>query len=162
MNEMVSSVTIRHAEINDSMELLSLMRGLAEFEGYIDQFCVTLTELKDRLFTRRDFNVLVADHQGSIVGMIVYYDLPFTWDLRPWVHIKELYVETEFRSEGVGKKLMVHLSRECSDRGVSKIKWDVLESNHKAKKFYQSLGAHRDTLWETYSLNESDINALSV
>lgn len=154
-------ITIRHAERRDSDELLSMMIQLAEFEGYADGFRVTKPELEKRLFESEDFCVLIAEVDGRASGMLVYYYLPFTYDLTPWVMIKELFVKNECRSRGVAKRLMTALAKVCVEQGSRKIRWDVLSSNIKAKRFYESLGAESSDTWELYGMGEKAIAALS-
>ena len=45
---MEATYTVRHASTSDATELLVLMRELARFEGYIEQFCVTEDDLRER------------------------------------------------------------------------------------------------------------------
>ncbi len=161
VNQEAGGITIRHAERRDSDELLSMMIQLAEFEGYADGFRVTKSELDKRLFDAKDFCVLIAEVDGRISGMLVYYYLPFTYDLTPWVMIKELFVKGECRSRGVAKSLMAALAKNCVEQGSQKIRWDVLSSNIKAKRFYESLGAESSELWEFYSMGGKAIAALS-
>ena len=149
---MSESVTTRPAQRSDIAALLAMMKALAVFEGYTDEFRVTAAELEKRLFDYRDFEVLVAEQFGRPCGMLVYYRLPFTYDLKPWVYMKELFVQEHVRSAGVGKALMQHLFAECNQQGVSKIRFDVLTSNVRAQDFYQSLGARADTDWQLFSV----------
>lgn len=154
-------VTVRHAERRDCDELLSMMIRLAEFEGYADGFRVTKPELEKRLFDAKDFCVLIAEVDGRVSGMLVYYFLPFTYDLTPWVMIKELFVNDGYRSRGIAKSLMAALAKVCVEQGSQKIRWDVLSSNIRAKRFYESLGAELSDAWELYGMGEKAIAALS-
>jgi ribosomal protein S18 acetylase RimI-like enzyme len=149
---MSENVVIRHAQRSDLAALLSMMKALALFEGYADKFRVTAPELKKRLFDYRDFDVLVAEQFGQACAMLVYYQLPFSYDLKPWVYMKELFVCEHTRSAGIGKKLMQQFISECKQQGVSKIRFDVLVSNQRALAFYQSLGARADADWQLYGL----------
>ena len=150
---MPEPVTVRPAQRSDIAELLAMMKALAVFEGYADKFRVTAAELEKRLFDTRDFDVLIADQSGRPCGMLVYYRLPFTYDLKPWVYMKELFVQEHARSAGVGKALMQQLIAECKKQGVSKIRFDVLASNLRAQDFYLSLGARADMDWLLYNLS---------
>ncbi len=155
-----NTTIIRQAELSDIDRILSLMLALAEFEGYADQFVVTKADLEQRLFTKKDFSVLVAERNQNAVAILVYYILPFTYDLKPWFYIKELFVDAEYRSEGLGKKLMIGLAKEAKKQGCSKIRWDVLSTNEPAKTFYQSLGASHDDDWALFSLSSKKISQL--
>jgi len=159
---MSSNIVVRHAEPDDSRAVLGLMQALAEFEGYAERFRVTEAALYEGLFERRSFNVLVASVEGRLVGILTYYHLPFTYDLTPWVYMKELYVETDFRGAGVGRCLMNKLIAECRARGGRRIRWDVLSDNLPAKRFYQTLGARHDCSWELYALDLSEATEVGL
>ncbi|MDO9519271.1 MAG: GNAT family N-acetyltransferase [Pseudohongiella sp.] len=150
---MPDSMIIRNAQRSDIAALLSMMKALAVFEGYADKFRVTAPELEKRLFDHRDFDVLVADHYGQACGMLVYYRLPFSYDLKPWVYMKELFVREHMRSAGVGKKLMQSFIAGCKQQGVAKIRFDVLSSNERAQKFYKWLGAEATIEWQLFGID---------
>lgn len=150
---MTDMAKIRPAQRSDIAALLSMMKALAVFEGYAGQFRVTAPELEKRLFGCRDFDVLVAERSQNPCGMLVYYTLPYTYDLQPWVYMKELFVQDHERCRGTGRALMQALIRECQQRGVSRIRWDVLSNNLNAHTFYQSLGGKPADDWQLYYLN---------
>ncbi|MBZ7922349.1 hypothetical protein [Ensifer adhaerens] len=86
-----SPLTIRPFEHRDVADVLRLMRGLAVFEGYIDKFCVTEADLVGHgLGANPRFGVLVAERGGRAVGIAVYYVIPWTYDLKPTLVVKEL------------------------------------------------------------------------
>jgi len=150
---MTEMAVIRPAQRSDIAALLSMMKALAVFEGYAGQFRVTAPELEKRLFDYRDFDALIAERYHKPCGMLVYYTLPFTYDLKPWVYMKELFVQEHERSRGTGRALMQALIRDCQQRGVSRIRWDVLSNNLNAQTFYQSLGGKPADDWQLYYLN---------
>lgn len=154
-------ITIQKPEREDRADLIEMMIQLAKFEGYIKDFAVTEEALEKRFFVQKDFDILVAKINGHSVGMLVYYYLPFSYDLKPWVYIKELYVKPEVQSKGVGKKLVAALAKECIDNNCSKIRWDVLTTNVRAKKFYKSIGAKEDSSWSLFSMTEENIGFLA-
>ena len=158
---MSNTTIIRPAQRPDSAGILNLMVKLAEFEGYINQFRITQLTLVERLFITKDIHVLVAERNDQVIGILVYYFLPFTYDNSPWMYIKELYVEKDYRSENVGKMLMQQLAKVANQKGTTKIRWDVLATNNKAKSFYRSIGAQAEANWELYSLNTESIHHLA-
>ncbi|GAB1267771.1 GNAT family N-acetyltransferase [Aurantivibrio infirmus] len=153
---------IRHAQRKDCAVLVDLMRELAEFEGYAQHFKVTESVLHEKLIDQRIFSVLVAEQEHQLIGMLVYYHLPFTYDLNPWTYIKELYVIEDFRSQNVGFKLVKQLACECEIKGSNKIRWDVLSSNLKAQQFYYSLGARHEREWMLFSLSGENIRQIAA
>ncbi|MES3006660.1 MAG: GNAT family N-acetyltransferase [Pseudomonadota bacterium] len=153
---------VRSAEKEDAEAVLALMQALAEFEGYSADFRVTLDELVQRCFVRQDFQVLVADAGGELLGMLVYYEQPFTYDLKPWFVIKELYVRDSFRGAGVGRMLMKSVAGHCYLQGGSRLRWEVLTDNLPAQRFYGSLGAQPNTGWQTWHLGGAALRELAV
>ena len=161
----MNALTVVQAVEEDIPTVLRLMQQLAVFEGYIDDFQVDLAYLQKHLLksnpTQQNFEVLVAKQGVAVLGILVFYTLPFTYDLKPWLLMKELIVDENHRSNGVGRALMEQLFRIAGERGVSKIRWDVLKGNAKAKCFYESFGAEHQSGWELYSLGTKAISTLS-
>lgn len=149
---MTSACTVRRAGAGDATALLLLMRALARFEGYLEQFRLTETDLLERGLgrqSRQEFTALVADDgSGGLLGYAVVCSLPFTYDLSPNLLLKELYVEDSRRGLGVGRALMMAVMAEGRARGCARLKWDVLQGNTRAQAFYRSLGGAPDVRWE--------------
>lgn len=153
----MSDHVIREAQPQDCAAVLKLMRALADFEGYLKGFAVTLEQVKTRFLDPEDVGVLVADLDGEICGILVYYFLPVSFDMKPWMVVKELFVDADHRGSQMGEGLMHMAASICKNRGGSKIKWEVLASNHAAKNFYLKLGGQIESDWQTMSLKPSEI-----
>jgi GNAT superfamily N-acetyltransferase len=146
-------VTVRPFEQQDVGAVLALMRALAVFEGYDDKLRVTEADLVEHgLGPSPRFGVLVAEREGVIVGIAVHYLIPWTYDLKPVVWLKELYVTEAARGMAVGHALVEQLRQYAIGIGASAIKWTVLKSNVPAKAFYQTLGGRPDDIWEPWQL----------
>ncbi len=157
MSAINRTVVVRDFVDDDVPQLLELMVSLAEFEGYADQFAVTEDVLRERgLCDNPEFSVLVAEDAGKpgeLLGMAVYYLIPYTFDLCPDMVLKELFVAESSRSAGVGEALMQELAARGRAVNCRSIKWLVLPENLRAKKFYSALGATHDSHWEAWSMN---------
>ena len=95
---------VRLAVPEDTDCLLELMKGLARYEDYIDQFAVTRESILEHGFgDERLFTAFVAEHDDELVGMAVTYPIHWTYTLRPKLVLKELFVVEGARSMGVGK-----------------------------------------------------------
>ncbi len=149
-------VVVRDFQQADIADILPMMRQLAAFEDYLDDFKVTATDIGQRgLGDNPEFGILVAEDTArgnSLLGIAVYYVIPYTFDLHPDVVLKELFVAEHARGLGVGRALMKQLSVLASALGARRVRWLVLTNNHNAKSFYASLGAHCDTKWENWQL----------
>lgn len=160
------SIRVRRAEENDIPALLTLMRRLAQFEGYDAAFAVTESTLRLQGFTRQppDFHALVVDSPGdasALLGMLVYYLIPFTFRTRPTLFIKELYVEESGRGLGIGEALMRAAAVAAVSHDCATIKWQVAEWNGAAQRFYERLGAVANREWVEFALSESVMRRLA-
>lgn len=161
-----SSVRVRRAVEGDIPALLTLMRRLAEFEGYDAAFAVTESTLLRQGFTHQppDFHALVIDSPAApaeLSGMLVYYLIPFTFRTRPTLYIKELYVAESGRGHGVGEALMRATATAAMEHDCATIKWQVAEWNAAAQRFYERLGATANREWVEFVLSESALRALA-
>jgi len=149
------ALAIRTAVPADASALLQLMKRLAVFEGYAAQFAVTERDLIERGLgaASAQFTAIVAEHApGELWGYAVVCVLPFTYDLRPTLILKELFVDDAGRGRGVGAAIMAAVVAHARDLGCGRMKWDVLPGNPRAKAFYRRLGGAPDTAWEAWIL----------
>ena len=148
---------VRLAERTDVERLLELMRGLARFEEYIDDFAVTRESVLEHGFGEgRLFTAFVAEQDADLVGMAVVYTIPWTYTLRPKVVLKELFVVEAARNLGAGKALMAAVVSHARSIDAAELIWTVMEGNREAEGFYRSLGASPDLKWNNWSLNLDD------
>jgi GNAT superfamily N-acetyltransferase len=146
---------IRRAIASDAGPLLRLMRELARFEGYDHRFAVD----EDAIIARGlapaatpEFVAFVADSGGSLLGYAVVIDIPFTFDLRPSLLLKELYVDSGHRGHGVGLALFRQVQAHARLRGCGRIMWTVLPDNLAAQRFYKRAGGAPDHAWQHWQM----------
>ncbi len=154
---------MRHWLESDISSVLPLMRDLAVFEQYIDSFAVTESVLLEQGFRNLppNFYCLVAEQGSQIIGVLVYYFLPFSASAKPVLYIKELFVHDTARGHGTGKMLMQRAALEARDAGCSGVKWTVASWNEPAKRFYESLGARANPVWIEYGLDSASLETLA-
>lgn len=152
---MSTGLRVRRAGPADVRQLLGLMRELAAFECYLNEFAVTEIELRKRGFPKdgppQFFALLVEDLLGLTVGYAVYHLVAFTFGLCPTLVLKELYVRDSHRGQGAGRRLLDRVLEDAIGRGCGKISWAVLPSNDRAKSFYRRWGGRPDTDWEYWT-----------
>lgn len=147
----------------DVPQLLELMKGLARFEGYIDDFKVTEADIIDNgLNDKPLFKAYVAHHDNSseLLGMAVTYISPWTYNMRPNLVLKELFVKNSARGTQIGQKLMRAVAKQAKSINAKEIQWFVLSSNSKAQAFYTQLGGKHDSKWQVWDMLDDSINKL--
>jgi GNAT superfamily N-acetyltransferase len=160
----MATLAVRKAVEADIPNLLPLMRELAEFEKYADDFAVTEAVLREQGFRHSppDFHCLVAEEGSELVGFLVYYFVPFTYRAKPNLIIKELYVAGQRRSRGTGLLLMKAVAKEAARSGCGMIKWWVATWNKRGIEFYKRLGAKVDSDWHEFQLSEKALRDLAA
>jgi GNAT superfamily N-acetyltransferase len=158
------AMEIRKAVEADISNLLPLMRELAEFEKYAEDFAVTEAVLRKQGFRHSppDFHCLVAEEGSELVGFVVYYFVPFTYRAKPNLIIKELYVAGQRRSRGIGRLLMEAVAKEAARTGCGMIKWWVAKWNKRGIEFYKRFGAKIDSDWHEFQLSEKALRDLAA
>ena len=140
------------------------MRALARFEGYLEAFAVSRTELIRRAFgPRPECRIDVAEDRstGKLCGYSVVLLTRYTYDLKPTLTLKELYVEASARRRGVGEALLRAVARYAVKVNAGRLKWDVLPGNVGAERFYRSLGGRRVDEWIAYVIDEPSLTRLA-
>ncbi|GAB1667681.1 GNAT family N-acetyltransferase [Mannheimia haemolytica] len=145
---------IRKMVEQDTHQVFPLMQKLAVFEHYIDSFAITPEVVMESGFRKSppDFYCLVAENASNIIGILVYYFLPYTAQNRPAIYMKELYVDETARNQKVGEALMQALKNEAKAHHCKTIKWTVAPWNDGGIRFYQRLGAKENREWLNYEL----------
>ncbi len=140
-------------------DLLALMRGLAHFEGYIDDFGVTAPDVVNAglSYPPHFYGHVVPDrNSAALVGMAITYIIPWTFSGKPHLVLKELYVDEAARGLGVGQLLMDAVLAQAREIGAYRVQWTVLGENDRAKAFYRRVGAHHDAKWENWEIQLSE------
>jgi GNAT superfamily N-acetyltransferase len=153
-------INIRSAQPYDLPALLGHMRSLAEFESYISEFRVDEKSLLIRAFgSHPECHIFVAECTDAIVGYAVGLIVPFTYDLKSTVVLKELFVDPGYRGKGAGSALFRHVAAWALSQGSGRLKWDVLTGNHNAEAFYMKQGGRPDNKWTPYVMDEEALKA---
>jgi len=142
-----NSIRIRKGTKADLPEVLELVKGLAKFEKEPDAVTATLDDYH-KAFDTGLIACDVAEQEGKdgIIGMTLYYDTFSTWK-GLMLYLEDFYVLPEFRSLGVGGMLWDALIEEARSRKCVLLKWQVLDWNKDAIRFYESKNALIDHEW---------------
>ena len=143
---------VRRARGEDGPRIVALDRELARFEKLRPPDDEEAARLLSWIFEAKRLEALVAELEGRIEGMALFYEGLGTFRAKPFLYLEDLVVSEAARSRGVGEALMAALAREALTRGALRVEWAVLDWNGRAITFYDRLGAHRPHEWIKYAL----------
>lgn len=154
-------MTVRRAVRDDGARIVELDRELARFEKLRPPDDEEAARLLSWIFDTQKLEALVADVDGTIEGIALFYETPgSTFRARPFLYLEDLVVTGAARSRGVGQALMAALAQEALARNAWRVEWAVLDWNEGAIRFYDRLGAKLND-WLRYGLDEAEIRKLA-
>jgi ribosomal protein S18 acetylase RimI-like enzyme len=136
---------VRLAEEKDLPDIHALVRELAIFEKAESEFTASLETYRENL-REGVFEVLVAEINGQVVGMCLYYLTFSTWKGK-MLYLEDFVVREAFRRRGIGQKLWDQLQERAVDLGCQVLKWQVLDWNEPALSFYRKNKAIIEKEW---------------
>ena len=161
-------LNIRPATPNDAALILELIRELADFEKLLHEVDGSEEKILATLFCAKPAaEVLIAelsDDGGAkpkAAGYALFFTNYSTFKTAPGIYLEDLYVRPQFRSHGIGKKMLARLAKIAVERGCARLDWQVLDWNTKAWDFYASLGAVPMKGWTTHRLTEVALEGLA-
>jgi len=155
-------LTIRFAAVADVALVLRLIRGLAEYERLADEAVVTEADVRRSLFGEQpQAEVLIAEIDGDPAGFALFLHNYSTFLGRRGLYLEDLFVLPSHRGRGIGRALMARLARLATERECGRFEWWVLDWNHSAIRFYESLGARAMSEWTVYRLTGEPLERLA-
>ncbi len=149
---------IRKGTKADMKAVLDLIRELAVFEKEPDAVVVTVADLeRDGFGDNPLFYTFVAEVDGEIVGMALYYYRYSTWKGKT-IHLEDLIVKEKMRGSGLGFALYSKIIEQGRIDKVRRIEWNVLDWNTPAIAFYEKAGAKVLEDWRVAQMDEEGIN----
>lgn len=149
---------IRKAKPTDVNAILSLIKELAIFEKEAE--AVILSEedlLRDGFSEQTLFHTFVAEVDGEVIGMALYYYRYSTWKGKT-IHLEDLIVKESKRGTGAGFALYKKIIEQGKLENVERIEWNVLDWNTNAIEFYEKSGATILSDWLVVQMDKNGIN----
>ncbi len=142
--------------------VLSLIQELAVFEKEPDAVVVTVADLERDGFGEKSlFHTFVAEMNGEIIGMALYYNRYSTWKGKT-IHLEDLIVKEAHRGTGAGLALYTEIIKQGKKDNVRRLEWNVLDWNEPAIRFYEKSGAKVLDDWRVVQMNEEGINRFLI
>ena len=153
---------IRKATKNDMPSVLELIQELATFEKEPDAVVVTVDDLvRDGFSENPLFQCFVAEVDGEIIGMALYYYRYSTWKGKT-IHLEDLIVKESKRGTGAGFALYKEIIKQGKAENVRRIEWNVLDWNTPAINFYEKSGAKVLDDWRVVHMDETGIERFLI
>ncbi len=150
---------IRKAIPNDMHAVHQLITELAIFEKEPKAVATSQEELlRDGFSENPLFEALVAEVDGQILGMALYYPRYSTWKGKT-LHLEDLIVSAAHRGKGIGMALYQAFLQEAVKQNVRRAEWVVLDWNQNAIDFYEKSGAVVLNDWKTVQMTNEQIKA---
>jgi GNAT superfamily N-acetyltransferase len=138
-------IKIRQANVNDMEPIHQLVRELAEYEKGLHMVTTTPDSyVKD--FRDKVFDAFVAEADGEIVGMALFYMNFSTWRGK-MMYLEDFIVKESMRGLGIGAQLFEAFLEEAKRQGSVMVKWQVLRWNEPAIHFYKKYDVVLDDEW---------------
>ncbi len=150
----MSALRIRPATSADVPLIRALIGELADYEKLRHEVVATEAALAAALFGERPAaEVLIAEVGPDQAGFALFFTSFSTFLGKPGIYLEDLFVRPAFRGQGVGRALLSKLAHLAAGRGCGRLEWSVLDWNHPAIGFYESLGAKPQNEWTVYRLS---------
>lgn len=136
---------IRKATANDLPAIHALVAELARYEKAEEEFIASLEDYR-RDFAEGVFQSIVAEVDGQVVGMMLYYMTYSTWKGK-MLYLEDFVLLEQFRRQGIGTRLFDAFLEEARSLGCRLVKWQVLDWNKPALDFYEKYQAIIEKEW---------------
>jgi GNAT superfamily N-acetyltransferase len=132
---------IRPASADDAPLLKQMILELAEHERERELAVITEADIvRDGFGPVPKFRALIAEWHDRSAGYALFYDSYSTWEGKPALFLEDLFVRSQYRSNGIGKSLLAHVARIAKSEQCYGVRWEVLDWNQPAVDFYKRLG----------------------
>lgn len=154
------TTTTRKGTERDLPHILALIKELAAYEKAPDEVEVTTAEMENWGFgSDKLFDFFVAEREGAIVGLALYYFKYSTWKGK-CLFLEDIIVTESLRGKGIGRILFDEVVKVAKDTKVRRMEWQVLNWNTPAIAFYRKYQAHLDDEWINCKLTNHQLERM--
>jgi GNAT superfamily N-acetyltransferase len=148
---------IRKGIKNDLHDVHNLVIELAIYENAPEEVETSVESMREDGFGKNPvFGFHVAEVEGKIVGLSLYYYRYSTWKGK-LLYLEDLIVLEAYRHLGIGRKLMDATITEAWVQQCNGIQWQVLDWNEPAIRFYKKYNPVVDASWINCRLSKRQI-----
>ena len=88
----------------------------------------------------RDFNALIAEHDGTPVGLVHYLFHRHCWRIENVCYLQDLYASPAVRGTGVGRKLIQAVYDAADRAGAPNVYWLTQDDNAAGRQLSDRIG----------------------
>lgn len=135
------ALTVRPLRPNDRPAWTALWRAYLEFYE-----TSVADEVYDMTFSRlmgsdpQDFTALVAEVDGTVVGLVHYVFHRHCWKIENVCYLQDLYAHPDMRGKGVGRALIEAVYAAADAQGAPTVYWMTQDFNANARQLYDRIG----------------------
>jgi GNAT superfamily N-acetyltransferase len=156
-------VRIEQASPSDTGEIRAMVLDLAEYEGLAHTLVMSEEMLYEALFGPQPAaRALVARCAGDTAGFALYFHTFSTFTGRRGIWVEDLFVKRAYRRRGIGSRLMRRVASIAYEEKCGRLEWSALHWNEPAIRLYRASGARALSEWDTYRLEEREIEAVAL
>lgn len=135
------ALIVRPLSLSDRSAWDKLWAAYLEFYGAARSKSVYDTYF-DRLLgdDPQDFHCLVAEHEGTLVGLTHYLFHRHGWSVENVCYLQDLYADSSVRGMGVGRKLIEAVYAAADAAGAPSVYWLTQDFNTTARRLYDRIG----------------------
>lgn len=138
---------IRQAVREDVPVMFALVQELALYEKAPEEVINTVEQMEiDGFGENPIYGTIVAEVDGKIVGMALYYFRYSTWKGKR-LYLEDLIVSETMRGHGLGEQLLTAIIEKGKETSCTGLMWQVLDWNEPAINFYKKFGTRFDAGW---------------
>jgi GNAT superfamily N-acetyltransferase len=142
-------MNIRKGTEADFEAVLEMIKELALFEKAPEAVINSVESMREE---KKYFDFFVAEMEGEIVGMALYFFAYYTW-VGKSLYLDDLYVKPAFRGQNIGKALLEKVIEVAKDEKCKRMRWQVLDWNTPAIEFYKKMNAMLSQEWINCNLH---------
>ena len=136
------SITIRPLRAQDEADWRRL------WTGYLEFYKTTVPErVYQTTFSRllgddpRDFNCLLAEQDGRLIGLTHYLSHRHAWKVEEVIYLQDLYVDPSARGTGAGRALIEAVYAVADAADTPAVYWLTQDFNTEARQLYDRIAS---------------------
>jgi len=157
-----TDTVIRPATEHDIGDVHRLLAQLADATGLSSKFHASEEDLRRDGFSADPlFQTLVAERDGAVIGLCLYFFSYSSWRGSAGVYVQDLVVDRDARGGRIGERLLAETARLARTRGATYLRLSVQRNNANAIRFYERCGLALSSSERIFEADAAAFDALA-